>query len=86
MLGTLRIHGFEIIGYVKTETQESTGMTVECGIVTVDRGLEEKHRYVTGWYRDGDTEWCNGHYFTDRTSAIWDMTARAVGPMIEAYP
>ena len=44
--------------------QQVKGENRECGIVLVDR--ESKYeRYVTGWYRDGDVEWSNGHYFND---------------------
>ncbi len=70
------IHGHLVVGSVYAETQ-STG---RCYVVTVDRGEGTHQRFVTGWYRDGADEWSNGHYFDSYAEAIWDMTARVVGP------
>jgi hypothetical protein len=85
MIEKRRLHGFRIVGFVFTEWQQVLGVNRECGIVLVDR--ETLHeRFVTGWYRDGDAEWSNGHYFNDRVAATWDMTSRAVGTPPEKRP
>lgn len=85
MIERKKLHGYRIIGFLFTEWQQIKGVNRECGIVLVDRELPDA-RFVTGWYRDGDNEWSNGHYISDLKAATWDMVSRAVGLPPERAP
>lgn len=83
----LKIHGLPVRAWATTEFQGEPNAPVACGIVVVEKSNGSAYRseaeYVTAWYRDGDREWSNGHYFRGEGSYrealedFWDRVHQA---------
>ena len=60
-----------VLAFAQTEVQSGRS----CGYLLVENRAGKE--WATAWYRDGDSEWCHGHYFASLAEARADFINRA---------